>query len=161
MARATIQGKVAARMSPQPEFSRFVLNARSVCEENQRGAGTQSTLKAFCVHTQRRYGMTKFLRFTTVAFIGAAACLTAASTTPAAAAAEQAGVTQELSAVCRTVTTYRWSNGRRIAVRRSSCSPGYVRPGYAHPYASAHCRYVLRTRWSNGHRVTSRVRTCG
>jgi hypothetical protein len=107
--------------------------------------------------------MTKFLRFTTAAFIGAAACLTAAGATPAAAApAEQAGVTQELSAVCRTVTTYRWSNGRRIAVRRSSCTPGYgYHRGYAHPYASAHCRYVVKTRWVNGRRITSRVRTCG
>src|SRR6476620_2546657 len=58
--------------------------------------------------------MQKFLGLTAVAFLGAAVCLSAAGSTPAAAV-EQAGVTQELSAACRTVTTYRWSNGRRVA----------------------------------------------
>lgn len=100
--------------------------------------------------------MHKVLGLTTVAFLGAAACLSAAGSTPAAAS-EQAGVTQELSAMCRTVTTHRWSNGRRIAVTRKTCTPGY----YAHAYAPPSCRYVVKTHWNDGRRVSVRTRVCG
>jgi hypothetical protein len=94
--------------------------------------------------------MSRLSRFAAIVFLGTAACASAASADPAPASG-QTGITQELSAACRTVVTYRWSNGRRIAVRRTSCTPTYARP----------CRYVTRTHWSNGRRVTVRTRVCG
>jgi len=104
--------------------------------------------------------MHKVLGLTTVAFLGAAACLTVAGTTPAAAV-EQAGLTQELSAACKIVKTYRWNNGHRVAVTRKSCSPSYGSYGYRSYAHAPNCRYVVKTRIDNGRRVSVRTRVCG
>ena len=79
-------------------------------------------------------------------------------------------LTQELSAACRTVVTTRWSNGRRISVRKRVCGSnyGYVQPyrsyGYSQPYyrsyGVASCRTVVKSRYSNGRRVSVRTRVC-
>ena len=102
--------------------------------------------------------MTNFTRITAVAVFAAAAWAGASSFTPAAAAPQE-GLTQELSAACRTVTSTRWNNGRRVTVRKRVCTPsyGYARPAYRH---AASCRYVTQTRVSNGRRVTVRTRVC-
>jgi len=107
--------------------------------------------------------MTNLTRITAVAVFAAAAWAGASSFTPAAAAPQaQEGLTQELSAACRTVTSTRWSNGRRIMTRKRICTPsyGYVRPVYRSYGYTASCRYVTKTRWSNGRRVTVRTRVC-
>jgi hypothetical protein len=105
--------------------------------------------------------MTNFTRITAVAVFAAAAWAGASSFTPAAAAPQE-GLTQELSAACRTVVSTRWSNGRRVTVRKRVCTPsyGYVQPSYRAYGNVASCRYVTRTRWSNGRRVTVRTRVC-
>ncbi len=105
--------------------------------------------------------MTNLTRITAVAFLAAAAWAGASSFTPAAAAPQE-GLTQELSAACRTVVSTRWSNGRRVTVRKRVCTPsyGYVRPVYRSYGYNASCRYVTRTRWSNGRQVTVRTRVC-
>ena len=104
--------------------------------------------------------MTNFTRITAVAVFAAAAWAGASSFTPAAAAPQE-GVTQELSAACRTVVSTRWSNGRRVTTKRRVCTPGYgVRPVYRAYGNVASCRYVTQTRWSNGRRVTVRTRVC-
>jgi hypothetical protein len=105
--------------------------------------------------------MTNFTRITAVAVFAAAAWAGASSFTPAAAA-PQVGVTQELSAACRTVVSSRWSNGRRVTTRKRVCTPsyGYARPVYRSYGRAASCRYVTQTRWSNGRRVTVRTRVC-
>jgi hypothetical protein len=105
--------------------------------------------------------MTNFTRITAVAAFAAAAWAGASSFTPAAAA-PQAGLTQELSAACRTVVSTRWSGGRRVTTKRRVCTPGYgyVRPVYRSYGHVASCRYVTQTRWSNGRRVTVRTRVC-
>ena len=105
--------------------------------------------------------MTNLTRITAVAVFAAAAWAGASSFTPAAAAPQE-GLTQELSAACRTVTSTRWSYGRRVTTRKRVCTPSY---GYARPYYrsygyAASCRYVTQTRWSNGRRVTVRTRVC-
>ena len=56
------------------------------------------------------------------------------------------GLTQDLSARCRTVVTTHWRYGRRVTVRRHVCTPS--------------CRTVVTHRWHNGHRVTVRRRVC-
>ncbi len=101
--------------------------------------------------------MTSLTRITAVAVFAAAAWAGASSFTPAAAAPLQDGLTQELSAACRTVTSTRWSNGRRVTTRKRVCTPGYTYRAYR-PAAS--CRYIMKTRWSNGRRVTVRTRVC-
>jgi hypothetical protein len=58
------------------------------------------------------------------------------------------GLTQDLSARCRTVVTHSWRHGRRITVRRNVCTH---RP---------RCRTVVSHRWHNGHRVTVRRHVC-
>jgi hypothetical protein len=58
------------------------------------------------------------------------------------------GLTQDLSARCRTVVTHRWSHGRRIAVRRNVCTH---RP---------RCHTVVKYRWHHGHRTAVRTRVC-
>ena len=100
--------------------------------------------------------MTNLTRITAVAIFATAAWAGASSFTPAAAAPPE-GLTQELSAACRTVVSTRWSGGRRVTTRKRVCTPSYryVRPAY-----SASCRYVTQTRWSNGRRVTVRTRVC-
>jgi hypothetical protein len=105
--------------------------------------------------------MTSLTRITAVAAFAAAAWAGAASFTPAAAAPQQ-GLTQELSAACRTVTSTRWSNGRRVTTKKRVCSPnyGYSRPVYRSYGYAASCRYVTKTRWSNGRTVTYRTRVC-
>ena len=100
--------------------------------------------------------MNTLLRSAGVAAVAAAAWMTTAATTPASASPQ--GLTQELSAACRTVVTTRWSNGRRVTVRKRVCTPGY---GYvARPAYAAGCRYVVRTSWRNGQRVSVRTRVC-
>src|SRR5688572_23947682 len=89
------------------------------------------------------------------------ACGSAFAATPASAA-QQDGLTQELSAACRTVVTTRWSNGRRISVSKRVCGAnyGYAQPyrsyGYAQPYygsyGAASCRSVVKYRYANGRR---------
>ena len=84
--------------------------------------------------------------------------------------ASQDGLTQELSAACRTVVTTRWSNGRRVSVSKRVCGAGYghAQPyrsyGYAQPayraYGVSSCRTVVKTRYVNGQRVSSRTRVC-
>ena len=95
------------------------------------------------------------------------ACAPALAQTPAQQGA--AGLTQELSAACRTVVSTRWSNGRRVSVSKRVCSPsyGYAQPyrsyGYAQPYrayGSASCRTVVKSRYVNGQRVSTRTRVC-
>ena len=105
--------------------------------------------------------MTNLTRITALAVFAVAAWAGAASFTPAAAAPQE-GLTQELSAACRTVISTRWSNGRRITTRKRVCTPSY---GYSRPYYRSYgnvasCRYVTKTRWANGRRVTVRTRTC-
>jgi hypothetical protein len=105
--------------------------------------------------------MTNLTRITAVAAFAVAAWAGAASFTPAAAAPQE-GLTQELSAACRTVISSRWYHGRRITTRKRVCTPSY---GYSQPYYrsygyAASCRYVTKTRWSNGRRVTVRTRVC-
>ena len=73
-------------------------------------------------------------------FAGAAS----ASPLPATGAS---GLTQEMSARCRTVVTHVWRHGRRVTVRRNVCT----RP---------RCRTVVSHRWHHGHRVTVRRRVC-
>jgi hypothetical protein len=73
-------------------------------------------------------------------FAGAAS----ASSLPASAAN---GLTQDLSARCRTVVTHVWRHGHRVTVRRNVCT----RP---------RCRTVVSHRWHNGHRVTVRRHVC-
>ena len=94
------------------------------------------------------------------------ACAPALAQTPAQATP---GLTQELSAACRTVVSTRWSNGRRISTSRRVCSPsyGYAQPyrsyGYAQPYrayGAASCRTVVKSRYVNGQRVSTRTRVC-
>ena len=106
--------------------------------------------------------MTNLTRITAVAVFAAAAWAGASSFTPAAAAPLQEGLTQELSAACRTVTSTRWNNGRRVTTKRRVCTPsyGYVRPVYRSYGYTASCRYVTKTRWSNGRKVTVRTRVC-
>jgi len=105
------------------------------------------------------------------------ACAPALAQTPAQQGA--AGLTQELSAACRTVVSTRWSNGRRISVSKRVCgqSYGYAQPyrtyGYAQPayrsygnpqpaysYGAASCRTVVKSRYVNGQRVSTRTRVC-
>jgi Ni/Co efflux regulator RcnB len=100
--------------------------------------------------------MTSLTRITAVAVFAAAAWAGASSFTPAAAAPQE-GLTQELSAACRTVVSSRWSNGRRVTTRKRVCTPSY---GYRTYGYRASCRYVTQTRWSNGRRVTVRTRVC-
>jgi hypothetical protein len=98
------------------------------------------------------------LSYWTAAAALAGATLMSVASTNAAPADMRAGLTQDLSArTCRTVVTHRWRHGRRIAVRKSVCSPGYVRPAYR---AHSSCRTVVKYRWSNGRRVTVRTRVC-
>ena len=109
--------------------------------------------------------MTNLTRITAVAVFAAAAWAGAASFTPAAAAPQEGlkeGLTQEFSAACRTVTSTRWSAGRRVTTRKRVCTPsyGYVRPAYRSYGYAASCRYVTKTRWSNGRKVTVRTRVC-
>jgi hypothetical protein len=104
-----------------------------------------------------------------VALLACGSAFAQGEATPVSAA-PQDGLTQELSAACRTVVTTRWSNGRRISVRKRACSPsyGYAQPyrsyGYAQPYygtyGAASCRTVVKTRYSNGRRVSVRTRVC-
>ena len=61
------------------------------------------------------------------------------------------GLTQELSARCRTVITHKWRHGRRITVRRNVCNRGHWRAG---------CRTVIKWGYRNGHRIKVRTRTC-
>lgn len=106
--------------------------------------------------------MTNLTRIAAVAVFTVAAWAGAASFTPAAAAPQE-GLTQELSAACRTVITTRWSNGRRVTTRKRVCTPSYgyySRPYYRTSGYAASCRYVTKTRWANGRRVTVRTRTC-
>jgi len=105
--------------------------------------------------------MTSFNRITAIAVFAAAAWAGASSFTPAAAAPQE-GLTQELSAACRTVVSSHWNNGRRITTKRRVCgsSYGYARPAYRSYGYSASCRYVTKTRWSNGRQVTVRTRVC-
>jgi hypothetical protein len=100
--------------------------------------------------------MNMLLRSAGVAAVAAAAWMTTAAPTPATASPQEA-LTQELSARCRTVVTYRWSYGRRVAVRKSVCSPSYSY--YRRPYYAS-CRTVVKTRWQNGRRVSVRTRVC-
>ena len=100
--------------------------------------------------------MTNFTRITAVAVFAAAAWAGASSFTPAAAAPHE-GLTQELSAACRTVVSTRWSGGRRVTTKRRVCTPSYGVRVYGN---AASCRYVTQTRWSNGRRVTVRTRVC-
>jgi hypothetical protein len=89
-------------------------------------------------------------------------CVPAFAQSPAAAAPHD-GLTQELSAACRTVVTTRWSNGRRVSVSKRVCSPtyGYAQPAYRATYGyGASCRYVVKYRYSNGRRVSVRTRVC-
>ena len=95
-------------------------------------------------------------------------CAPALAQTPAQAAT---GLTQELSAACRTVVSTRWSNGRRVSVSKRVCGQGY---GYGQPYrtygyaqpayrsygAVSSCRTVVKTRYVNGQRVSTRTRVC-
>jgi hypothetical protein len=98
--------------------------------------------------------MNTLLRSAGVAAVAAAAWMATAAATPASAS-PQAGVTQELSAACRTVVTHRWSGGRRVTVRKRVCTPGYVaRPAYAG------CRYVVKYRYDRGRRISVRTRVC-
>ena len=62
--------------------------------------------------------MTNLTRITAVAVFAAAAWAGASSFTPAAAAPQE-GLTQELSAACRTVVSTRWSNGRRVTTQQA------------------------------------------
>ena len=105
--------------------------------------------------------MANLIRTAAIAAIGAAAWAGAASFTPAAAAPQE-GLTQELSAACRTVTTSRWYNGRRIISRKRVCGSGYgyVAPAYRVTTGVSSCRYVTRTTWRNGRRITVRSRVC-
>ena len=106
--------------------------------------------------------MTNLIRMTAVAAFAAAAWAGAGAFTPAAAAPQE-GLTQDLSAACRTVVTTRWSNGRRVSVRKKVCGSGYgyVAPAYrVTTGVGVSCRYVTKTRWSNGRRVTVRTRVC-
>ena len=62
------------------------------------------------------------------------------------------GLTQELSARCRTVVDRRWRNGRRVTVRRTVCD----RRNWHH-----NCRTVVKYRYNNyGRRVVVRTRVC-
>jgi hypothetical protein len=72
-------------------------------------------------------------------FAGAAS----ASSLPASGAN---GLTQDLSARCRTVVTHTWRHGHRITVRRNVCTRD--------------CRTVVTHRWHHGHRETIRRRVC-
>ena len=105
--------------------------------------------------------MTNLTRIAAVAVLAAAAWAGASSFTPAAAAPQQ-GLTQELSAACRTVVSTRYSNGRRVTTRKRVCTPsyGFARPVYRANGYNASCRYVTRTRWSNGRQVSVRTRVC-
>jgi hypothetical protein len=115
--------------------------------------------------------MVQFVKAATVAvaLLVCGPALAQQTATPVSAA-QQEGLTQELSAACRTVVTTRWSNGRRISVRKRACSPsyGYAQPyrsyGYAQPYyrsyGAASCRTVVKYRYSNGRRVSVRTRVC-
>ncbi len=67
--------------------------------------------------------MTNFTRITAVAVFAAAAWAGASSFTPAAAAPQE-GLTQELSAACRTVVSSRWSNGRRVTTKQARLHAG-------------------------------------
>jgi hypothetical protein len=129
--------------------------ARKINAVREREAGS-----ALSLCTSKEAWMSKLVQLSTIAFLGAAAFIGAATVTPTAAAAGQSGLTQELSAACRTVVTHTWRHGRRIVVRRKSCTPGYG-SAYVRPYAYASCRYVTKTRWSNGRRVSVRTRVCG
>ena len=60
------------------------------------------------------------------------------------------GLTQELSARCRTVITHKWRNGRRITVRRNVCDRGW----------RSSCRTVVTHKWRHGNRITVRKRVC-
>ena len=100
--------------------------------------------------------MRTLTRITAVAVFAAVAWAGASSFTPAAAAPQE-GLTQELSAACRTVTSTRWHNGRRVTTRKRVCTPSY---GYRTYRTGASCRYIMKTRWSNGRRVTVRTRVC-
>ena len=113
--------------------------------------------------------MYQFAKAATLA-VALLACGSAFAQGAPVSAALQEGLTQELSAACRTVVTTRWSNGRRISVRKRVCSPtyGYSQPyrsyGYAQPYyrsyGAASCRTVVKYRYSNGRRVSVRTRVC-
>jgi hypothetical protein len=105
--------------------------------------------------------MANLIRTAAIAAIATAAWAGAASFTPASAAPQE-GLTQELSAACRTVTTSRWHNGRRVTTRKRVCTPGYVysRPAVRVTTGISSCRYVTKTRWSNGRRITVRSRVC-
>ena len=107
--------------------------------------------------------MANLIRTAAIAAIGAAAWAGAASFTPAAAAPLE-GLTQDLSAACRTVVTTRWNAGRKVTVRKKVCGTGYgyVAPAYrvTTGYGGVSCRYVTKTRGSNGRRITVRTRVC-
>ena len=106
--------------------------------------------------------MANLIRTAAIAAIGAAAWAGAASFTPAAAAPQE-GLTQDFSAACRTVSTTRWSNGRRVTVRKKVCGNGYgyVAPAYRVTTGSAaSCRYVVKYRYDNGRRISVRTRVC-
>ena len=105
--------------------------------------------------------MANLIRTAAIAAIGAAAWAGAASFTPAAAAPQE-GLTQDFSAACRTVSTTRWSNGRRVTVRKKVCGNGYgyVAPAYRVTTGVSSCRYVTRTTWRNGRRISVRSRVC-
>lgn len=105
--------------------------------------------------------MTNLIRMGAIAAVAATAWAGAASLTPAAAGPQE-GLTQDLSAACRTVVTTRWSNGRRVSVRKNVCGPGYgyVAPAYRVTTGVSSCRYVTKTRWSNGRRISVRTRVC-
>ena len=104
-----------------------------------------------------------------VALLACGSAFAQGETRPVSAGLEE-GLTQELSAACRTVVTTRWSNGRRISVRKRVCGAnyGYAQPyrsyGYAQPYygsyGAASCRSVVKYRYANGRRVSVRTRVC-
>src|SRR6186997_2600843 len=93
--------------------------------------GNAKPLGALCgVHEEEDH-MANLIRTAAIAAIGAAAWAGAASFTPAAAAPLE-GLTQDLSAACRTVVTTRWNAGRKVTVRKKVCGTGYgyVAPAY-------------------------------
>ena len=140
------------------EHAPSVLNARSDDAIQVLGSEREAALRFVGGLETQEDHMTNLTRITAVAVFAAAAWAGASSFTPAAAAPQE-GLTQELSAACRTVVSTRWSNGRRVTTKRRVCTPSYGY-GYRSYGYGASCRYVTQTRWSNGRRVTVRTRVC-